>query len=302
MGRHTRVVVTGAAGHLGSHLAPELAEAGFEVTGLDIIEPAAAVTAWHFERVDLTDAAAVASELRGADIIVHCASIHPWKPYTDDQYLESNVKGAWHVYAAAAELGIERVILTSSIAAAGYYRIPPEAWPVGEERRFPLCDLYNFTKHAQEEIARLFAGRGSVRTIALRPPAFMPVSELETGFRLTGSFAVVGDIVSAHVAAVRVLAALQTPSAPLGAFEAINVTNELPYTREEADLLDPDWNIRCLVEKHWPRAYEWLAARGYQGTPIAAVYDLSKAQRLLNWKPAYNFEQWFAQHGDGPPA
>ena len=297
-----RIVVAGAAGHLGSHLAPELAQAGFEVIGLDIVESTPPPAAWHFESVDLTDAAAVTSALRGADIIVHCASIHPWKPYTDDQYLESNVKGAWHVYAAAAELGVARVILTSSIAAAGYYRIPPQAWPVGEERQFPLGDLYSLTKHAQEEIARLFADRGSVRTIALRPPAFMPVPNLETGFRLTGSFAVVEDIVSAHVAAVRVMSGLQSPSTPPGAFEAVNVTNELPYTREEADLLDPDWGVRRLVQKHWPRACEWLAARSYQGTPVAAVYDLSKAQRLLNWRPAHNFEQWFAEHADGPPA
>jgi len=295
-----RIVLTGAAGHLGSHLAPQLAQAGFEVIGLDIVEPAAAPAACHFERVDLTDAGAVTGALRGADIIVHCASIHPWKAYTDDQYLESNVKGAWHVYAAAAELGVTRIILTSSIAAAGYYRIPPQAWPVGEERQFPLGDLYSLTKHAQEEIARLFTDRGAVRTIALRPPAFMPVSDLETGFRLTGTFAVVEDIVSAHVAAVRVMSGLQTPGTPLEAFEAINVTNDLPYTREEADLLDPDWGVRRLVEKHWPRAYEWLAARGYQGTPIAAVYDLSKAQRLLGWRPAYNFGEWFAAHGDGP--
>jgi hypothetical protein len=32
------------------------------------------------------------------------------------------------------------------------------------------------------------------------------------------------------------------------------------------------------------------------------VYDLSKAQRLLGWQPAYNFEQWFAEYASGPPA
>ena len=40
--------------------------------------------------------------VEGAELIVHCASLHPWKPYTDDQYLDCNLKGAWHVFAAAA--------------------------------------------------------------------------------------------------------------------------------------------------------------------------------------------------------
>ncbi|UCH33972.1 MAG: NAD(P)-dependent oxidoreductase [Armatimonadota bacterium] len=297
-----RVVITGASGHLGSHLAPALVESGFEVTGLDIVEPASPPDGWTCARADLTDAAALADALAGAQMIVHCASIHPWKPYTDDQYLDSNVRGTWSLYATAADLGIERIVLTSSIAAAGYHRIPPEAWPVSEDRVFPLGDLYSFTKRAQEEIARMFADLGRVQTIALRPPAFMPKPELETGFMLTGSFAVVQDIVSAHVAAARVLSGLEKPGEPLRAFEAINTTNALPYKAEDGILVGPDWNVRRLVEKYWPRAYDWLVSRGYKGSGLAAVYDLGNAERLLGWHPTYNFEQWFAEHGDGPLA
>jgi nucleoside-diphosphate-sugar epimerase len=298
----SHIVVTGAAGHLGSHLAPALVEAGFDVTGLDIIEPACAPAGWRCLEVDLTASATLQSALTGADLIVHCASLHPWKPYTDDQYLDSIVAGTWNVYAAAARLGIRAVVLTSSIAAAGYHRVPTEAWPVGEEQQFPLGDLYSFTKHAQEDVARIFVDAGTIRTIALRPPAFMPRSELETGFLLTGAFAVVEDIVAAHVAAVRLLTGGQETEAPVRAFEAVNVTNKLPYTREDAALLGPDGNVRRLVERHWPRAYQWLIARGYEGAHLPAVYDLSKAERLLGWRPACNFEQWFAEHGEGSPA
>jgi len=298
----THVVVTGAGGHLGSHLAPALVEAGFEVTGLDLVAPSPPPAGWRFVKADLTDAPGLANALRGGDIIVHCASLHPWKPYADDQYLDANIKGTWHLYAAAASQGIARVVLTSSIAAVGYARVSPEAWPVAEERSSPLGDLYSLTKRAQEGIARMFADGGHVQTIALRPPGFMPKSELETGFLLTGAFAVAPDIVSAHVAATQVIAGLQQPGEPLRPFEAITVTNRLPYTREDAALLGPDGNVKRLVQRRWPRAYEWLAARGYQGVNLAAVYDLSKAQRLLAWQPAYNFERWFAEHAGGPPA
>ena len=161
------VIVTGAAGHLGSHLVPELAKAGFAVTGLDIAEPPGPLPeGCEFLRTDLTDPDALAEGMRGAEMVVHCASIHPWKQYTDAQYLDANVKGTWTLYATAVALGIERVVMTSSIAACGYHQVPGADWPVTEEREFPLGDLYSFTKHAQEDIARMYADRGQVRTLA----------------------------------------------------------------------------------------------------------------------------------------
>ena len=106
-----RVLVTGAAGHLGSHLSATLVKEGFHITGLDMAAPA---TPWAgggpFLTASLADAAAVRKALAGIDLIVHCASIHPWKKYTDDQYLDANVKGTWHLYAAAEEAKIGRVV------------------------------------------------------------------------------------------------------------------------------------------------------------------------------------------------
>jgi nucleoside-diphosphate-sugar epimerase len=154
------------------------------------------------------------------------------------------------------------------------------------------------TKHTQEDIARLFAHKGQIRTIALRPPAFFPRPELQTGFNLTGNFALVEDVASAHLAAAKVLGGLHDPGEPLHPFEAIHVTNRLPYTRADAPLLESGRNVRRLVEKYWPKAYKWLVAHGYQGASLMAVYDLSKAQRLLGWAPAYNFERWFAEYAE----
>jgi len=119
--------------------------------------------------------------------------------------------------------------------------------------------------------------------------------ELETGIGLTANFAVVGDIISAHVAALKTLLGLREPPDPLQPFEAFTVTNELPYTREDASLVGAGKNAR-LVEKYWPEAYHWLVARGFEGRNVLATFDLSKARRVLGWAPSYNFEQWFAEH------
>jgi len=289
------VVVTGAGGHLGSHLVPALAQAGYVVRGLDVVDPPAAWPAGCcFVRADLLCLEEVRAAVQGAALVVHCASIHPWKPYTDEQYLDVNVKGTWQLYTAVAAEGIERVVLTSSIAAAGYPGLA--ASPLREDDEFAVTDLYSLTKRTQEDIARLHAARGQVRTVALRPPTFVPLPPLETGFRLTGAFAVVEDMVTAHVAAVEAMLGRPGPDAPsLAAFEAIYTANALPYRAEDAALLGPGDDLRPLVRKHWPEAHDWLIARGYQGSWLPGVYDLSKARRLLGWQPALNFEQWFAE-------
>ena len=292
MSGSTKVLVTGAAGHLGSHLAPALAQQGFEVTGLDVTEPLSALSC-PFARCDLADADAIGAAVAGQDMVVHCASIHPWKPYTDDQYFDANVKGNWHLYAAAAAAGVDRVVLTSSIAATGYAHVPPDAWPVPESREFPISDLYSHTKQVQELAARVFADKQGIRTLALRPPPFMPKPPLETGFQLTGVFALVEDMVSAHVAAVRLLAEGGEPLDRLQRFEPLNVTNRLPYVSADAGL-DPAER----VGKYWPEARNWLVERGYRGGGLTTVYDLSRARDILGWEPRHNFGEWFAENHD----
>jgi len=289
----TAVLVTGASGHLGSHLVPMLVRDGFEVRGLDMAPPATPLPDESaFTQADLSDREALHEALREVDIVVHTASLHPWKTYTDDQYLDANVKGTWTLYALAAETGVDRIVLTSSIAAVGYGGTPMEQWPVREDARFPLSDLYSYTKHTQETIARMYADAGTIRTFALRPPAFMPRSELETCLAMTGPFCVVDDIASAHVAAVRVLCGRQEPGGRIGPFEAFNTVNRLPYTAAMCREVDGD--PKRLAQLCWPDAYEWLLDKGFTGQEMSASYDISKARRILGWEPAFNFEEAYA--------
>ena len=289
------VIVTGAAGHLGSRLVARLLESGLRVTGLDRAPGDFAAPNYAFQSLDLSDFAALKNALGGADLIVHCASLHPWKPYSDAQYFEANVVGTWNLYRAASELGIARAVMTSSIAAIGY-AAPPAAWPVREEAMFDLSDLYSLTKHAQEDIARMFAAQNKVRTLALRPPAFFPLDVEQTAFWLTGAFLLVEDVVAAHVAAVKVLLGLQD-APPLAAFEPVFLMQQLPYTREDVALFEAAGSMLPLVEKHYPAAAPWLRARGFEGRGLAVVYDVSKAARLLGWRARYDVASWIAAHG-----
>lgn len=287
------VLVTGAAGHLGSHAVTLLLAKGFRVRGLDMADPAEPLPdACEFRKAPLADDEVLKGMLDGVDVIVHAAALHPWKEYTDDQYLDANIKGTWHLYTAAAAAGVGRVVLTSSIAASACQNVPPETWPVSEDLQLPPGDLYGLTKHVQENIARLFAETGKVRTIAIRPPAFMPRPAFETCCALTGTFAVVDDVAAGHAAAVEVMAGVREPGGPMGAFEAFYVTNSLRYTKEDVRELGVD--PAALARKYWPEAVEWLEEQGYSGSWLPAVYDLSKAERLLGWRPEFNFEQAYA--------
>jgi len=282
-----RIAVTGAAGHLGSHLCPMLAERGYELIRTDIAE--APDGPGEFRQADLADLAQARDALGGAEMVVHCASLHPWKPYSDDQYLDCNLKATWHVLTAAAELGIARVVHTSSIAVYGDYCFPPDLWPVGEDHPpTDPADLYRVAKMAQELMARRFASVGMLRIAALRPPAFMPRSDLKTGLSLLGHFALVDDVAAAHVAAVERFDAL--PSA----FEPFNATNALPYTPDEGRqlLADP----RPVIERHWPGAWDFFAAHGITPAPRPTVFNLSRAEHLLGWQPTRNFDWWWRQH------
>jgi nucleoside-diphosphate-sugar epimerase len=289
-----RVVVTGAAGHLGTCLVPRLAADGFEVTGVDVVEPPAPAAGSRFVRVDLADAGATTDVLDGADFIVHAASIYPRSNYTDEQYISANVQGTWNVYKAAAELGIRRIVLTSSVNAAGNVDIPWQAWPVSEEAQFTFGHLYCVTKHTQEAIARHFADRRGIQTIALRPSTFAPADRAWLGIGLlSGRFTVVEDMAAAHLAAARVIAGRQAPGAPLALWQAFNTTYQPPYTRADAEQLAPAVTPFALAKKYWPDRIKALVERGYRDEGLPAVYDNSRARRILGWQAEYTFESWF---------
>jgi len=296
MAEINRIVVTGAAGYLGSNLIPALLADGFEVTGVDRLAPVEAIPGCRYIDVDLANVESTRAALAGAELICHVASVHPWKPYTDEQYIDANIKGTWNLYKCAAELGIGKVVLTSSIAGAGY-GFQLAQWPINEEAMGTAPDIYTYTKMAQELNARSAAINQKIQTFALRPPAFMPKPNLDIGFGLTGNYGVVGDVVAAHLAATRVLAGRQPAGAPAGMFEAFFTTNRLNYTTQ--DFAGETFNsavTQDALRRRYPQAADFLIAKGFSGMWLAGVYELSKAKAILHWEPKFNLEQWFSQN------
>ena len=120
------MLVTGATGHLGANLVRRLLRDGAEVRVL--LRPGhdgRALRGLEVETAqgDLRDAASLAPAVRGCRRIYHCAAkvstIQGTRAHRREIF-ESNVLGTQRLLAAAAEAGVERVVVTGSFSAVGY--------------------------------------------------------------------------------------------------------------------------------------------------------------------------------------
>lgn len=273
-----KIGITGAAGFLGNSLIKKLIEIGEkDLVCFDIVD----IPEGPYERkkVNLAEKEII-DELKDVDIVFHCASIHPWKKYTDAQYLDYNIKGTWNLYKSCCEFGIKKVVLTSSIAVNGY-TFPPEKWPVKENIITTPCDLYSLTKQVQETIADHFAVYKDIQTIALRPCGFIPKDDITTGFLLLKHYLLIEDLVDAHISALYCKKEIKK-------FEAFIIANKLPYTKKDKNLTG--WE---LPEKYFPGVKEFFEKKGFKEFSLPVLFSTNKAKKILGWQPKYNFDWWW---------
>jgi dihydroflavonol-4-reductase len=117
-----KVLVTGATGFIGSHVARLLAERGDEVVlGLEPDSPDAAVAGLDLKRVklDVLDRRAVRRALRGVERVFHCAGVTWARPADAGRLFEVNVGGTKLLMNECLRAGVERVVYTSSAAVVG---------------------------------------------------------------------------------------------------------------------------------------------------------------------------------------
>jgi dihydroflavonol-4-reductase len=117
-----RVLVTGATGFIGSHVARLLAERGDEVVlAVEGGSPDAAIADLDLKRVkcDVRDRRAVRRALKGAERVFHCAGITSVRPGDSERLVDVNVRGTKLVMEECLRAEVERVVYTSSAAVVG---------------------------------------------------------------------------------------------------------------------------------------------------------------------------------------
>lgn len=277
-----RVLITGAAGVLGREITKLLERTGdYE---LRLTDKLPLDTAHEFRSADLSDPQQVTGLADGVDQVVHAAAIHPWRPYTPQQYLDCNIKGTYHVVEETARVGA-RLVYTSSVAAMGYEVGPEAPLPFTEDRPCdPVDSLYSVSKLVGEQFCALFQHTHGLRWLLLRPGTFIPRDEADPsyGLNLLGIGVHREDVAQAH------LLALQSDVDG----EAIIITAGVPFTQEEsAELLG---EARTVILRHYPEAARLEAAGVALPQSLPTCYRIDKAQRLLGYAPQHTFARWLA--------
>jgi nucleoside-diphosphate-sugar epimerase len=167
MVRMAKICVTGASGKAGRVVVRDLREHGHEVVATDAV--VAAEDRFAVVQADLTDYGQTVDVLYGVDAVVHLANIPAPGLHTPAHTLTANAAMNSHVFLAAAQLGLRRVVWASSETTLGLpFDVPPRYAPVDEDHYPYPTTTYALSKVASETMAEHVALWSGIPFVALR--------------------------------------------------------------------------------------------------------------------------------------
>jgi GDP-4-dehydro-6-deoxy-D-mannose reductase len=164
------ILITGANGFVGNHLAKELAEHGFNVSGVggDIGSSDKSPYIAHYQVLDLADKNGAAHlDFRNIDGVIHLAGLAAVGPSFDDPMLYINVN-------MGIEINLFETALSQNcrprflVISSGSLYDPSASMPLSEASPVAPNSPYSVSKLGQEQMAIYYAGRG-FETIIARP-------------------------------------------------------------------------------------------------------------------------------------
>jgi len=160
----TRIVLTGAAGRLGSYLREPLAKLATDFVSSDLADTIGNLyPGERYQRADITSLAAMESLLEGAGTVVHFGAIGDERDF--DTLLGPNFIGAYNVWEAAYRKGVRRVVYASSIHAVGMY---PKTQAIGVDVPHRPDTFYGLAKCFAEDLGRMYWEKRSIESVCLR--------------------------------------------------------------------------------------------------------------------------------------
>jgi uronate dehydrogenase len=158
-----KILVTGAAGDIGSRLRKLLPAVYSHIRWSDIKTPADLKPDEEFIAADLSDMAQVERIVDGIDGVVHLGGFSVEGPW--DTILQSNIIGTYNMFEAAYRAGVSRVVFASSNHAVGFY---PRTQRIGVNVTVRPDSRYGVSKAFGEAIGAMYADKHGLRVTCLR--------------------------------------------------------------------------------------------------------------------------------------
>lgn len=173
-----QILVTGADGFIGSHLTEELVRRGYKVRAFVLynsfnswgwLDHCSPQVKGQFEVFagDIRDPHGVRTAMQECDAVLHLAALIaiPYSYHSPDTYVDTNVKGTLNVVQAARELGVSKVVHTSTSEVYGTARFVP----ITEDHPLQGQSPYSATKIGADQIAMSFYNAFNTPVVTLRP-------------------------------------------------------------------------------------------------------------------------------------
>jgi uronate dehydrogenase len=158
-----RVLITGAAGGVGTRLRRLLAHAYPELRLTDIRAPGDLAPGETFIAADLSTLEEVEAAVDGVEGIVHLGGHSVEGPW--ETILQANIVGCYNLFEAARRKGVERVVFASTNHTVGFY---PRHRRIGSDVTLRPDSRYGVSKAFGEALAALYADKHGLRVLCLR--------------------------------------------------------------------------------------------------------------------------------------
>jgi nucleoside-diphosphate-sugar epimerase len=162
------ILVTGGSGRIGRYVVRDLVAAGHTVTNADLA-PTPGLPG-GFLRVDLTDAGDVYQALTytKGQAVVHLGAWADAGIVPNTRTYGDNVRSAYNVFQACADLGVQRIVYASSAQVYGFAQAAPLYVPVDENHALRPCNSYALAKVAAEQAADYFVQQFGLNILSFR--------------------------------------------------------------------------------------------------------------------------------------
>ena len=300
--QNSKIFVTGADGFIGSHLIEALVRKGFKVRAFVYynsnnswgwLDQCGDDVKGNFEVFagDIRDPHGIKEAMKGCDSVIHLAALIaiPFSYHSPDTYVETNVKGTLNVLQAAKELGISRLIHTSTSEVYGTAQFVP----ITEDHRLQGQSPYSASKIGADQLAYSFFSSFNLPVVIVRPfntygprqsaRAVIPtvITQIANGkskislgsITPTRDFNFVKDTVSGFISAL---------NSKNGLGEVINLGNN-----SEISIGDTANLIAELMGRKIEVNIESDRVRPKNSEVERLWADNSKAKNLFGWAPEY---------------